>query len=700
MLATTLGPPLQELHSVAGRAVGTLFPILTDSALRGMLVLLGAWAAVLLLRRGPASARHAVWAAAILVLGTLPILTRTIPSIALPLPMDWPTRQLDHGPTSVVTDQHRASDARESSVIHPAPSYRGVLELPQGTAATRATPVGAADWLVLAWLIGALVIVSRLLVGMVVVRRSASGPHGGPGSEWLDLLRDVARELGVRRRVALRIARTPAVPITWGIVRPVVLLPNEAQEWSRRRRRAVMLHELAHVARFDALTQVIAQLVLAVNWFNPLAWFAVARLRAERERACDDVVLMHGTRATDYAEELLQLARTLWPAAERGLASLAMAREVELEGRLIAVLDPCRQRTALSVGARLVSLAAAAPFVTLVAAGQPVGRVAPSPAASLRSTSAHVAPPPATGPTTRVPLTPPSHASLQLPIASRSVTLLAPIDTPPVAATTRDTSPVGARIRRGREEALRAVGFTSRRESGTGHFITDEDIAQAQPGHFADLFTNMPGIRVDYSTGYPVLTSSVGGLGGCVSYIIDGVPRQLSDPGDLDALVPLGQVTAIEVYNASEAPADFRTSEQSSCEVIAIWTKAKINGASSSSAPCSQAPTFLQEGTKTNQARINLTYQDSDIRDVLAAFASFSGRTIKVAKDVQGTVTTEVRDQPWDVALQWILASHQLAASEDQYGIITIDNCSTLPAPPRGELPLPAGLWQQRSTHW
>lgn len=84
--------------------------------------------------------------------------------------------------------------------------------------------------------------------------------------------------------------------------------------------------------------------------------------------------------------------------------------------------------------------------------------------------------------------------------------------------------------------------------------------------------------------------------------------------------------------------------------------------------------TFLQHGSQSSQPRITVTYQDADIRDVLAAFAAFSGRTIVVGKDVQGTVTAEVRDQPWDVALQSILASQQLAASEDQYGIITVDS--------------------------
>jgi type IV pilus assembly protein PilQ len=74
------------------------------------------------------------------------------------------------------------------------------------------------------------------------------------------------------------------------------------------------------------------------------------------------------------------------------------------------------------------------------------------------------------------------------------------------------------------------------------------------------------------------------------------------------------------------------------------------------------------------QPRITVTYVDADIRDVIAAFALFSGRTIVVGKGVSGTVTAEVRDQPWDVALRAILQSQGLAAKEDADGIITVDS--------------------------
>jgi type II secretory pathway component HofQ len=82
--------------------------------------------------------------------------------------------------------------------------------------------------------------------------------------------------------------------------------------------------------------------------------------------------------------------------------------------------------------------------------------------------------------------------------------------------------------------------------------------------------------------------------------------------------------------------------------------------------------TFLHQTSASDEPRITATYEDADIHNVIAAFAAFSGRTIVVARGVQGTVTVEVHDLPWDVALQSILTQQQLVASEGQDGIITV----------------------------
>lgn len=84
--------------------------------------------------------------------------------------------------------------------------------------------------------------------------------------------------------------------------------------------------------------------------------------------------------------------------------------------------------------------------------------------------------------------------------------------------------------------------------------------------------------------------------------------------------------------------------------------------------------TTVAEDVQAQQPRITVTYSDAEIRDVLAAFATFSGRTIVVGKDITGTITAEIKDQPWDVALRAILESHGLAAVEENSGIITVDS--------------------------
>ncbi|MEO8564198.1 MAG: AMIN domain-containing protein, partial [bacterium] len=81
-----------------------------------------------------------------------------------------------------------------------------------------------------------------------------------------------------------------------------------------------------------------------------------------------------------------------------------------------------------------------------------------------------------------------------------------------------------------------------------------------------------------------------------------------------------------------------------------------------------------QAQQRSQQPRITVTYQQADIRDVLAAFAAFSGRTIIPSSQIPAIrVDAEIRDQPWDVALAAILSSQGLAATEDANGILIVD---------------------------
>jgi len=180
--------------------------------------------------------------------------------------------------------------------------------------------------------------------------------------------------LGIVRSVTLLIHPERTIPIVWGILRPRLLLPAAARNWSAEQLRSVLLHELAHVKRRDMLAQLLAQLACAMHWFNPLVWLAAWRLAVERERACDDLVLTSGVRASAYAGHLLDVVSGLAPARLAHSCGLAMARKSSIEGRLVAVLSGnCnRRRVSLAVTAMalLVASGIAVPVAMLRAADQ------------------------------------------------------------------------------------------------------------------------------------------------------------------------------------------------------------------------------------------------------------------------------------------------------------------------------------------
>ena len=105
--------------------------------------------------------------------------------------------------------------------------------------------------------------------------------------------------------------------MTWGTLRPRILLPAEAAGWTDERRRIVLLHELAHIARRDSFSRSVAAIICALYWAHPAIWYAARRMRLEQEHACDDLVLSLGAKASLYARNLLDVAGTFQPRADR-----------------------------------------------------------------------------------------------------------------------------------------------------------------------------------------------------------------------------------------------------------------------------------------------------------------------------------------------------------------------------------------------
>ena len=157
--------------------------------------------------------------------------------------------------------------------------------------------------------------------------------------------------------------------MTIGVLRPRVLLPAAAAAWPAERLRAVLVHELGHVRRHDTAIQLAAQVACALYWWNPLAWVAAARLRVEREHACDDLVLGAGVLPSAYATDLLEVARSI---SHQPHAGICMVDRSWTEQRLRRILDTAAPRRPLRARFRLaVRGLALAGVVTLACTSSP-----------------------------------------------------------------------------------------------------------------------------------------------------------------------------------------------------------------------------------------------------------------------------------------------------------------------------------------
>jgi beta-lactamase regulating signal transducer with metallopeptidase domain len=353
-----------------------MIAILADAFVKATVLLVLAAVVSVFLRRSPASLRHLVWALACGGVLVLPLASALLPNWGL---AGWP--RLD---VPVAFNAEQAAGVPESpsqpQAPRPAPGAAAPTVHAQRPVTSSTVPEGAVRWrltpdwptLVLpVWLSGALAVLILLAVGMARIMWLDRSTRPVQDEAWLTLVEELSLELGLNRHVRVLQSKGPAMPMTWGIRRPAILLPAEADSWTAERRRDVLLHELAHVKRHDFLIQLIARFACAVYWFHPLVWLATARLREERERACDDHVLRAGATPSAYAAHLLEIARGLRAARATSLATVAMARPAQLANRLIDVLDPRRCRDTLSARAALPAWLTAIAIVVPLAAAAP-----------------------------------------------------------------------------------------------------------------------------------------------------------------------------------------------------------------------------------------------------------------------------------------------------------------------------------------
>jgi TonB family protein len=302
--------------------------ILADCALKSAVVLGVAALATFGLRERSASLRHSIWSAAIIAAVLMPALTAIVPRWREDIRISTITR---------FSPPLKRSEAVDTETVG------GTEIATQASTEERGRP-----WVAGIWLIGLVCILAFLL--REVARFAGIAYRAAPffESRWFRMAGEIQRRFQIGRSIRLVQSRTSSMLVTWGAVKPRVLLPDGAAGWTEPRMRAVLGHEFAHIRRHDWFIQLVGEIGRAIYWFNPLMWFACDRLRQESERACDDAVLGLGVESTEYAAELLDLARLLKSSSCSWAPSLAMAHASTLERRFAAMLNPSADRRSIS----------------------------------------------------------------------------------------------------------------------------------------------------------------------------------------------------------------------------------------------------------------------------------------------------------------------------------------------------------------
>jgi TonB family protein len=283
--------------------------LLVGASLKGTLVLAVAFFAAWVARRTSADLRHRIWLGALIAVAVL----------LVPVPVAEPVR------LSALAVGARSAGLSGASYSMP-----------------------WSKWILWLWAAGVVLAAARMAMSLIRLARVTRASR----LEFANV----------------RSTSDVGTPLTWGLLRPVILLPNYALDWPSEKRDWAIRHEQAHIARRDWFWQVFAQFMTCLFWFHPLVWVAASRLRDEAEHAADDAVLAAGADAPDYAAQLVEVARQLQ--SQTALAGVSMVRTPVLENRVTSILNSGLKRSPAGRTARWAIAAAALGLLLPLAAYQ------------------------------------------------------------------------------------------------------------------------------------------------------------------------------------------------------------------------------------------------------------------------------------------------------------------------------------------
>jgi beta-lactamase regulating signal transducer with metallopeptidase domain/beta-lactamase class D len=333
---------------VGGFAVTSAFVTLLDATLKSSLLLLAALILLALLRKSSAALRHAILAGALCITLILPVLCWFAPRWSLlpswlsvkEIPVVWfassPAKPKKETQDTALTIPQSQVMQNIDQPVRATPVIRKTVE-PTATLRLRAAST------LRVWGVVSMAMIFFALACGYRLRMRKRHSHIVTSGPLLDCMEHSKRELAYSGKIALCLDPSSQLPSCWGVWQPTIMLPSESETWSPQRLRSVMLHEVAHIKRRDPMFLMIAFTALSLQWFNPFFWLAWRTIRKEQERACDDLVLTHGVKSSDYAADMLDIAQSFCVSTSMPM-QLNMARSSGMESRIDEILDENRQR--------------------------------------------------------------------------------------------------------------------------------------------------------------------------------------------------------------------------------------------------------------------------------------------------------------------------------------------------------------------
>lgn len=360
--------------------------LLVDSALRATVVAAAAGIGLAAFRVKATSLRLWTWNGVLGAALAMPLLAALLPAVSVPVPSSL-QQNSDAAPSVDTVFFHAANSAAS---VHPAPRQVRVENIDHarqfpaasGTSQTSIDPMNVARWISMNWVavangiyfLIAAILLARLAAGIGLGRRLIRRSRPIQESRVAEKILSSAK--GLKARVRVVESPVVSVPVTMGAIRPVILLPSDWREWGETKIDAVIAHELSHVLRRDALTQLFSRIHCSVFWFSPLAWWLDRQVNILAEQASDEAALSSGADRTEYAKALLGFFESLQAAPGRvWWQGVSMAKAGQAEHRLEKILS---WRGVVHMGMKKSVLAAiiilAVPLLYVVAAAHPANR--------------------------------------------------------------------------------------------------------------------------------------------------------------------------------------------------------------------------------------------------------------------------------------------------------------------------------------